>query len=571
MNTAPEPKPVSLLISCGTRSTEGNRTGAWRFVRPVTAEKTAPCSAACPAGQNIAAIEMLAARGCWTEAAQAILMENPFPSVCGRVCYHPCEAACNRGRFDEAVAVSHIERHIGDRAGQLEAVRFSGAADPVRVAVMGAGPAGLSAAYFLARLGHRCRVFEASASPGGLARWAIPSYRLPEAELQRDLSRLDALGVQYSFNTRIDADAAKRLAAEYDAVFFACGQNRPLSMGIEGEAHAMDGTGFLASLRAGRTPEIGGTVAVIGGGNTAVDAARCLLRLGAQPVIVYRRRRDDMPAFAPEVAMALEEGVALRTLQAPVRLEPRGGRIVAVFLRTQVVEAGPGGRARVAPVDGSETESVFDAVVSAVGAGTDAAFCAPEGARDFGHCRIAFGAPLRIWGGDVTNSNRSVADAVGSGKAAALAVDAFFSSGTEAVETVFSSCRIGDGPALSFERYGGGRRQNQSKKVVGYEDLRSDYFAPSPRAPVPVRPAKERKSGFSEAVEGLAATAVQQEADRCFNCGICNDCDNCRVFCPDMAVTVDEEGRRFLLDFCKGCGICASECPRCALDLSEEP
>jgi Pyruvate/2-oxoacid:ferredoxin oxidoreductase delta subunit len=213
---------------------------------------------------------------------------------------------------------------------------------------------------------------------------------------------------------------------------------------------------------------------------------------------------------------------------------------------------------------------VFDAVLSAVGARA-AAFAAPEDAVDFGHCRIAFGTPLLLWGGDVSNSNRSVADAVGSGKAAALAVDAFFDSGPESVQKAFAGCRIGDGPALSFERYVGGRRRKQSRKIVGYADLRPDYFLPAPRTVAPIRPAKERKHGFSEVMAGLTAASAQKEAGRCFNCGICNDCDNCRVFCPDMAVIADENGRQFLLDYCKGCGICVSECPRCALGLSEEP
>ncbi len=566
-----ESRPVSLLFSCGTRTTEGNRTGAWRFVRPVAADKTAPCSAACPAGEHIPAIEMLAAQGRWVDAAEKILLENPFPSVCGRVCFHPCEAVCNRGLFDEAVAVSHIERHIGDLAGEAAVTRFPAAGDPVRVAVIGGGPAGLSAAYFLARLGHRCRVLEAAGSPGGLPRWAIPSYRLPEAALKRDLARIEALGVEVSCGVRMDAGTAAAIAAEYDAVFFACGQGLPLSMGIEGESHAIDGFAFLAALKGGRAPQVGGSVAVIGGGNTAVDAARCLLRLGARPVIFYRRRRRDMPAFAPELAMALEEGVELHALQAPVRLTPRGDRISATFVQTQPVGTGPGGRARVAPVDGGETEWIFDAVVSAVGARTEGAFAAPEDASDFGHCRIAFGAPLQIWGGDVSNPDRSVADAVGSGKAAALAVDAFFGSGADAVQKAFADCRIGDGPALSFERYVGGRRQRQSRKVVGYADLRSDYFGSAPRIKVPTAPARERTSGFSEVIEGTTDASARQEANRCFNCGICNDCDNCRVLCPDMAVAAGEGGRRFLLDFCKGCGICVSECPRCALDLSEEP
>jgi Pyruvate/2-oxoacid:ferredoxin oxidoreductase delta subunit len=278
-----------------------------------------------------------------------------------------------------------------------------------------------------------------------------------------------------------------------------------------------------------------------------------------------------MPAFAPELSMALEEGVELRTLQAPVRLTPRGDRIAAVFLQTQPVGNGPGGRVRVAPVDGSETESVFDAVVSAVGARPQSAFAAPEDARDFGHCRIAFGTPLRLWGGDVSNANRSVADAVGSGKAAALAVDAFFGSGVEAVQKAFADCRTGDGPALSFERYAGGMRQRQARKVVGFDDLRCDYFTPAPRVGPPVCPVNERKNDFSEVIAGLPEVSAQREANRCFNCGICNDCDNCRVFCPDMAVTAGEGGRRFLSEYCKGCGICVSECPRCALGLSEEP
>ena len=564
-------EPVSLLMSCGTKTTEVNRTGSWRFVRPVAAEKTAPCSAACPAGEDIAAVETLAGGGKWIDAAETILMENPFPSVCGRVCFRPCETACNRGRFDEAVAVSQLERFAGDRAERVAPARFTGRSAPLKVAVVGAGPAGLSAAYFLSRLGHRCRVIERSEEPGGLLRWGIPAYRLPRPVLKREIARIEALGVEIRCGAGTDKAGIAALEKENDAVFFACGQSRSIPLRIEGEAHMRDGLRLLADIRRDRAPSPSGTVAVIGGGNTAVDVARCLVRLGAHPVIVYRRRRRDMPAFAPEVAMAVEEGVELRTLQAPVRLSRQDGKIAAVFMDMEPVASGIDGRARVSPVAGSESETVYDAVVSGVGAEADAAFVAAPEARDLGHCRIAFGAPLRLWGGDLTNPVRSVADAVASGKTAALAVDAFFGAGEEGLAQALAECRVGNGPTFSFERYVGGRRSAQRRKIVDFTDLKTDYFLRSGRIAAPVRSPFERAGDFAEVVSGLDSASALQEAQRCFHCGRCDDCDNCRLFCPDMAVAADDGRRRFLLDFCKGCGICVAECPRCALDLAEEP
>ena len=332
-----------------------------------------------------------------------------------------------------------------------------------------------------------------------------------------------------------------------------------------------DGLCLLSDVRSGRPPALAGTVAVIGGGNTAVDVARSVRRLGAQPVIVYRRRRRDMPAFAPELAMALEEGVELRTLQAPVRFSRRGKKVAATFMNMEVVATGADGRARVSPVEGSKTDAEFDAVVSGVGADADAAFAVHPEARDLGHCRVAFASPLRLWGGDLTNPARSVADAVASGKAAALAVDAFFAGGEEGVSQALAESRVGNGPALSFERYVGGQRILQGQKIVDFTDLKTDYFFRSPPSAAPVRSASERSGDFFEVVRGLDPEASEREAGRCFQFGRCNGCDNCRLFCPDMAVAADETGRRFLLDFCKGCGICAAECPRCALDLAEEP
>jgi NADPH-dependent glutamate synthase beta subunit-like oxidoreductase len=414
-------------------------------------------------------------------------------------------------------------------------------------------------------------VLERSEEPGGLLRWGIPAYRLPRPVLKREMARIEGLGVEVRCGVGIDSAGMAALEKEYDAVFVACGQSRSIPLRIEGEAHMRDGLRLLADIRREQAPALSGTVAVIGGGNTAVDVARCLVRLGARPVIVYRRRRRDMPAFAPEVAMAVEEGVGLRTLQAPVKLYRKDGKIAAVFMDMEPVAPGTDGRARVSPVEGSETEMVYDAVVSGVGAEADAVFAAAPESRDLGHCRIAFGAPLRIWGGDLTNPVRSVADAVASGKTAALAIDAFSGAGEEGGARALADCRVGKGSVFSFERYVGGRRSAQRRKIVDFTDLKTDYFPRSGRAAAPVRSPEERAGDFAEVVSGLDSASALEEAQRCFHCGRCDDCDNCRLFCPDMAVAADEGGRRFLLDFCKGCGICVAECPRCALDLAEEP
>jgi len=280
---------IPLFIPRSQTSTAVNKTGSWRFLYPKFEEKTAPCRAACPLGQDISRIEMLASRGLLTDAWQTILAENPFPSVCGRVCFHPCETNCNRANLDDPIAVHSLERFLGDTAiskGRDPAV----ATMPVngkKIAIVGAGPAGLAAAYFLQRLGYTCNVYEAQAEPGGLLRWGIPAYQLPRQVLADEIKRIEDLGVTIHCNAPITSKVLRKISGVYDAFFIGCGFGQPIALKIDGGHLAYDGLEFLRNIQRGQGFAIEGTAAVIGGGNTAVDVARSLARLGVAPLIVY--------------------------------------------------------------------------------------------------------------------------------------------------------------------------------------------------------------------------------------------------------------------------------------------
>ncbi|MFP4389510.1 MAG: FAD-dependent oxidoreductase [Desulfococcaceae bacterium] len=571
-----------LYISRSLTTTEGNLTGTWRFVRPSYDEKTAPCSAACPAGEDIARVEMLAGRNLFRDAWETILRENPFPSVCGRVCFHPCEGACNRAELDAPVAIHHLERHIGDNAlsedflvppalpdGRPVPDRKGGGSK--RIAVAGAGPAGLSAAYFLARLGYGVEVFESEAEAGGLLRWGIPAYRLPAPVLREEIARLGDFGVRLRLKTPITKGFFSEAADRFDGLVIACGFGRSVTPRVPGEEHARDGLTFLHDVRNGGGGNPGGTAAVIGGGNSAVDVARTLVRMGARAVIVYRRRRQDMPAFGHEIEMALAEGVEIRELLAPAGIErdENGLALTVTPMRVSEMETSEG-RARVVP-DGDRTETLnVDHVFLAIGAEpADTRHVAPPEAVHLGHAVFQDEDLPRVWAGDLTTPVQSVADAIGSGKQAAMALDTRFRDGAAAVPQAVAASRIADGPAHSMEIYLNGRRGERKPHVVGFSDINADYFPKADRVAAPVLEPATRRASFDELEKPFPAEAALAEAARCFNCGICNDCDNCRLFCPEVAIRMDKT-RRINYDYCKGCGICVTECPRSAMSLSEE-
>lgn len=567
---------IPLFISCSNISTEVNKTGSWRFMRPRYDEKTAPCAATCPAGEDIGRIEMLATQGLFKKAWETILMENPFPAVCGRVCFHPCENACNRSELDEPIAVHSLERFLGDTA-LLEGMSPSFLKLPLngkKVAIAGAGPAGLSAAYFLSLLGYACDVFEAQKEPGGLLRWGIPAYRLPDNVLKDEIKRIENQGVKIHCKKLITKNLLKEIKNKYDAFFIGCGHSRTIQMKIPGEKVAMDGLEFLCKIRNGKMTSIHEKAAVIGGGNTAIDVARSLVRLGTIPVMVYRRRKQDMPAFKHEVEMAIKEGVEIKELFAPVRIEEKNGGYILTLQKMKIGDKDIKGRASVVP-DGFQTQTLWvQNIFTAIGAEAGESWHLPPEKNDkilnLSHCTLICEDLPIVYGGDLTNSIKSVTDAIASGKQAAMALDTFFQNGWGSIEERLASCRVGTGPSHSMEIYMGGEPKIRNPHVVSYNEINTDYFQPLSRVIQPSLSAEKRSKSFSEIDFTLSADMAVKEAQRCFNCGICNECDNCRLFCPEVAVILEGNMRRINLDYCKGCGICVVECPRSAMVLEEE-
>ncbi len=564
-----------LLFPVSHTTTEANRTGAWRFARPVFRPKTAPCAAACPAGIDIARVEMFAARGRLHEAWQTIARENPLPAVCGRVCFHPCEAACNRAQLDAPIAINALERYLGDAALAAGTPLASFDAPDLgrKVAIAGAGPAGLAAACFLARLGVSVEIFEAAAEPGGVLRWGIPAYRLPKAVLAREIERILALGVGLHCNRAVDQAFLAEAAGRFDAVIIGVGFSAPVRLHIPGEDRVADGLDFLRRVQTGQTEAPRGEVAVIGGGNTAIDVARTLLRLGARPVIVYRRRRRDMPAFIHEIAAAEAEGVRIETLLAPVGVAADAGGVRLTLQPMRPDQPGGDGRVRAVPAGQAPTVRHFAAVFSGIGAEVGAFWHRPADEAEtlrLSHCALRLGQhPIAYVGDPVTPAN-SVADAIGSGKQAALALHTLFTEGPRAVARALQDCRVGPGPAVSLEIYQGAERAGRASRTVAFADINTDYFPVAARRHPSALPPGRAAATFDETLEALAPGEALAEAGRCFNCGVCNDCDNCRIFCPDQTVQAVRDGRRIDLDYCKGCGVCTVECPRAVLEMEEE-
>ena len=574
--------PMPLLIPCSYLTTEGNKTGSWRFLRPHYEEKTSPCSVACPAGEDISRIEMLTAQGFFKEAWETILMENPFPGVCGRVCYHPCEQICNRGEFDEPVAIHTLERFLADTASRydLKPALEKLPAKNKRIAVVGSGPSGLAAAYFLARLGYEVDVFEAQSAPGGVLRWAIPLYRLPLSILNQEIAQIGELGVHIHCGKPISQQFLSEKQTDYDGIFLGCGHSRGIPLKIPGEdlGGVEDGLQFLQRIRRGESFSLQGTAAVIGGGNTAIDTARSAARLGAKVVLIYRRRRQDMPAFHDEIEMALEEGIEIWELQTPVKISSQNGDLLVTLQQMRVTSEDKHGRARIKPVPKEKKELSVQHLFTAIGASTaEHWYDPPKKGTDIlrlSNSTLVYqsGRPVLVYGGDLVADTKSVVHAVASGKQAALALDTLFGEGLEAIASKLQTCLVGKGPSISMEIFLGGVRSQRNRRLVRYEDLNSDYFQFAPMISQPRLLREERTQSFAEINLKVGASLAIREAERCFNCGLCNQCDNCQLFCPEVAVIRDKnpQGRHINYDYCKGCGVCVVECPRNAMTLEEE-
>jgi NADPH-dependent glutamate synthase beta subunit-like oxidoreductase/ferredoxin len=573
-------KDIERVAPFSRESTEIFLTGLWSAKKPVWTEKTSPCRQACPIGNDIARAFSYASKGAIDEALSIYRQDNPLPAVCGRVCYHPCQTDCNRKDLDEAVNIRAFERFLADH-GRVDVARETPAQKREgKVAIIGSGPAGLSAAFHLARLGYRVTVFEALPEPGGMLMYAIPEYRLPKEILRREIGYIRKLGVEIKTNVRVGKDIALTdVKKAYQAVFVASGAHAGLPLSIEGEdlPGVMEGIAFLKKINLGERIELGKKVAVIGGGNTAIDCARAARRMGVQDVtIIYRRTRAEMPALPEDVAAVLAEGIEILFLAAPVRLISGSGRVSKMeAVRMELGEPDASGRPRPIPVKGSEFTFPIDTVVAAVGQAPDLGFLEDLGVRvnkkgmiEISPDTAATTVEGVFAGGDSAGVKAFVADAIGSGKMGALAISCFL-EGKDAKKEV-QNHRIGAGAAFSFSHFMAPDRYGVDlKQVVTYDKLNTICFPYAPRNNASDRLSPEEAvKGFEEVAGGLEPGRMEAEISRCFKCGTCTQCDLCFLLCPDVSIErVGPGGYVVKTDYCKGCGVCATTCPRNALEI----
>jgi len=527
-----------------------NRTGSWRNVKPFYDPKTSPCIAGCPAGEDIQSYIQLAKEERYEEAVRLIWESNPFPAICGRVCYHPCMDACMRTQHDEPVFIPAIERYLGDYAIEHRLMPDAPAQKhPHRVAVIGGGPAGLSCAYYLARAGFGVTVFEAKDKLGGVLRYGIPEYRLPKHVLDAELRRLESLGVEVRAKTVVGRDVLIESLGDYAAYFVGIGLQKSRPLGIENEnaGGVMPGLAFLEAINTNRKVEVGRRAVVVGGGNTAMDVARSALRMGAEVTVVYRRTRNEMPAIEDEVEEAMREGVDFRFLATPVAILAENGRVQSV--RCQEMELGEpddSGRRRPVPKDGAFFTLETDAMLVAAGELPDTrAFESIARVQNGLIVTDEFGrtSHAKVFaGGDIVTGASTVVNAVARGRGAAELIAA------QLLDRKFD-------PRVH-------------KKVVAIADVNTAYFLHQRRADM--ARAQQSAEAFAEVNLGLTCTQVQDEMNRCFSCGVCDGCDNCFVFCPDVAISREDGVYTIDYDYCKGCLICVQECPRGVMSIESE-
>ncbi|HUP06224.1 MAG TPA: NAD(P)-binding protein [Caldimonas sp.] len=538
-------KPFAITLD--PDSALANKTGSWRTERPVYVDRLPPCNAQCPAGEDIQGWLFHAEGGDYEAAWRHLVRDNPFPAVMGRVCYHTCEGACNRGKVDTAVGINSVERFLGDEALK-QGWRFDAPAveSGRRVLVVGAGPSGMSAAYHLRRLGHAVTVIEAGPSMGGMMRFGIPKYRLPRDVLDSEMQRVVDLGVTVQLGTKVD-DLARTMAdGGYDATFLAVGAHiaKRAFIPAKDSSRILDAVSVLRSMEGAEPPLLGRRVVVYGGGNTAIDVARTARRLGAtEAVIVYRRTRERMPAHDFEVEEALEEGVLVKWLST---IRQVGDGALTIEKMTLDAKGDP------QPTGTFETLDA-DSVVLALGQDVDLSLLEgvpgleiEDGVVRVDPATMMTGRSGLFAGGDMVPAERNVTVAVGHGKKAARHIDAWL-RGT----------RLEPGPkhaAATFER------------------LNPWYYTDAPKTVRPQLDIARRTSSFDEVQGGLTRENALFEARRCLSCGNCFECDNCYGVCPDNAVVKLGPGRRFQFnyDYCKGCGVCVAECPCGAIEMVPE-
>lgn len=554
----------------------GRKTGLWRYLRTFFEEKTPPCQDACPLGNWIQRFVTRLGQEKLEDAWWALKLENPFPGVCGRVCYHPCEAACNRKELEGPTSVQAIERYLADH------FLHTSCTPPItkdkqgkRMAVVGSGPAGLACAYFLAVMGYKVSVFEALNELGGVPRIGIPAYRLPRHVLDKEIADILSLGIEVNTGCRVGKDMAFSRLLDYDAVFLATGSHMEAPLHIPGEEYegVYRGLEFLSRFNRKESIRLGEKILVIGGGNVAIDVVRTLVRLDRQPLLLYRRTRAEMPAFCEEIDEALEEGIEMQYLLSPVAIQRSGHKALTLECAKMKKEGlGKDGRALVVPIEGEYLSFQADQIILATGEAPDLSFLDQGLQLTNGLIRVNEWGQTNhdkvFAGGDVIDQPWTVSEAIGSAKRAAIAIDHYLRG-----ENLEEIAKTGALARTMREHLGIDNGLPQRKgTLTSTKDLNLAYCTPLARRKTNKLSHSDRVGNFDEVNLGMGHEEALKETERCLSCGVCKMCGNCYLFCPDAAIALDPNIDRYVIDYeyCKGCGICHNECPVGAISIQSE-
>lgn len=537
-----------------TKSTECIKTGSWRLALPAYVNPPAPCHIACPVDGNIAVWIQSVEKQAYQDAWLTLIDNNPFPAVTGRICHRPCELSCNRGQLDEPIAIRCLERFVGDLA--LEngwAFPDTAVSKAETIAIVGGGPAGLTAAFHLRRMGYAVTLFEAQQQLGGVLRYGIPSYRLPKDILDAEIQRILELGIDVRTSTRVSSQAdIENLRSEFAAVFIATGAAVPkrLPQLDYSQPWVIESASYLEQTSSGDHPQCGERVVVIGGGSAAMDVARTARRHGKEVVVLCLEAEPAMPAQRDEVLEGKNEGVTLIDgvmLQSVTDRARQGLELACVRVE---FETGPErGDFSVTPIPGTEFSVDADTIVPAIGQDPDITTLQDLLDVEAGLVRVDEQRQTSLEGffagGDLVTTQRFVTVAFGFGKQAAIEIDQYLRRRTPAPE-------IAPQPAISFDV------------------INTHYHPPAARAKQQLVPVAARQTSFEEVELALPGDEALAESQRCFSCGNCTFCDNCYFYCPDMAIKQQKDGYSVNDDFCKGCGLCVRECPTGAIIMRQE-
>ena len=519
-------------------------TGPIRLQEPIYVDSIPPCNHACPAGENIQGWLDKAQAGEFEAAWRILVADNPMPSVHGRVCYHPCESSCNRQHVDEPVSIHAVERFLGDLAlekGWTPEITVEPTGK--KILVIGAGPSGLSAAWHLAMMGHQVEIREAGPMAGGMMRFGIPAYRMPRDVLDGEVARIEQVGVKITLDCKVEDVMLTKQEEGFDAVFMAIGAHvgKHVEIPARDSGRILDAVSYLASVERGEEPKLGRRVAVYGGGNTAMDAARTAKRLGAEEaMIIYRRDREHMPAHEFEAIEAEAEGIKINWLRTIREID-------STTFQVEVMEVDENGR----PQPTGEIETLeADSLVLALGQNVDTSVLENLPGVELGWDGVVdvdenmmTGAEGVFAGGDMVPSERTVTIATGHGKKAAKHINAWLNGTTYSKEA--------------------------RNPTVNFDALHLHYYSDAQQREQQSISPEHRTGDFREVTSGLSEKAARFESARCYSCGNCFECDGCYGACPEEAVVKLGKGKGYEIkyDLCTGCQACFLQCPCHAMEM----